>query len=111
MHPSLISCLLLAIQESRALAIDPSRYRLDGHHNHLEQVQLWLNFIYQIILHEDGVCDPKSISLKVWEYLVQNPVFSSDQETGLRWFTKVCIYFKMKTSLLLSSHTTACSLV
>lgn len=54
---------------------------------------------------------PRDRLLKVWECLVENPVFPSDREESLKWFTKVCIHFKMKSSLLyIKSHAAAGSL-
>ena len=74
--------------------LEASTYRQDGHHNHNEQVQRWLEFI----LHTHRKRIPDDALKKVWECLVKDPVFHSDQRTGLEWFTKVCTYYRMKAS-------------
>ena len=71
-----------------------STYCQDGHHSHNEQVQRWL----ELILHTHRKPNPDDALQKVWECLVKDPVFPSDQRTGLEWFTKVCMYYRMKAS-------------
>lgn len=75
-------------------SLDPSTYLVDGHHNHNAQVRSWLDFIIQAIRQDDRKRVPLDLSLQVWKYLIENPVFPSDRETGLRWFTKVRVHIQ-----------------
>lgn len=69
-------------------SIEPETYCVDDRYNHFAQVQNRVDFI-RFVLRDGNLWLGISHALSVWKCLAEFPVFPSDREACLKWFSKL----------------------